>query len=773
MKYSISLFKHKRDNKPQPAQRTWEEICRKIATPVVREEKDGPLFSPATFNPARRAKECVTKLSMLVLDYDHEASFNEDIQPWHERGYRFAAYTTHSHRRVTDSNPNAEDRFRVKIPLKEPIPKAHFSTLWRWAAKVSNGKIDEQAKDESRIFYTPVKASPDAPYEYHFADGDLLDWREIVSEDETDYRQNDSSNGHVYITWESLRSELGRRVISRGRQNSTGKWDARALCHNGKGQSGIFYDPATNRTICNVRCSEEKILLSEGLPSRPQNSGPDFRNDEENTETEISKAQWPDKPDETAFYGVAGELTRAIEPHTEADPVALLTQTLTCFGNIIGHTAYFAAESAQHFLNLFAVIVGSTSKGRKGSSFLQVQRLLSYVDEEWSKNKIVSGLASGEGLIWAVRDPIEKKEPIKDKGRIVDYQTVISDEGIDDKRILVIESEFAQTLKVAAREGNTLSAIIRQAWDSGNIRTLSKNSPTRATDSHISIVGHITKDELNRYLTTTEACNGFANRFLWICSRRSKVLPEGGNVDEINFSNFLLRLKKAQDFARSVQEIRRDESARSLWYEVYEELSEGKPGLLGAVTSRAEAQVMRLACIYALLDLSPVIARPHLEAALALWRYCEDSARFIFGNALGNPVADEILKALRQAGTDGMTRTDIRDLFKRNKSASEIEAALRSLIELGLAHFRQEESEGTNKKTERWFALKAPVKSSPVSYDINDFNDLKNDEVSRQTANVVDVVNVVDEDENFIVCPTDGSKGSRFTYCAKCGEFLR
>src|SRR5437763_14431983 len=100
------------------------------------------------------------------------------------------------------------------------------------------------------------------------------------------------------------------------------------------------------------------------------------------------------------------------------------------------------------------------------------------------------------------------------------------------------------------------------------------------------------------------------------------------------------RLRGARDFALGVHEMKRDAQARSLWYQVYEKLSDGKPGLLGAVTSRAEAQVMRLACLYALLDCSTVISRKHLEAALALWQYCENSARFIFGDDLGDPVAD-------------------------------------------------------------------------------------------------------------------------------------
>ncbi len=139
-----------------------------------------------------------------------------------------------------------------------------------------------------------------------------------------------------------------------------------------------------------------------------------------------------------------------------------------------------------------------------------------------------------------------------------------------------------------------------------------------------------------------------------------------------------------------------------MWCSVYPGLSEGRPGLLGAVTSRAESQVMRVALIYALLDRSQCVCRKHLEAALAVWEYAEASARYIFGDALGDPVADEILAALR-AHLEGLTRTDIRELFKRNRRAERIDTALRLLLEHGLARPQREETGG--RPAERWYAV--------------------------------------------------------------------
>jgi hypothetical protein len=394
-----------------------------------------------------------------------------------------------------------------------------------------------------------------------------------------------------------------------------------------------------------------------------------------------------------------------IEPHSEADPTALLAQILVGFGNMIGKSAHFCAEGDVHPGKLFCCLVGTTSKGRKGSSWGQAWRVLASLDPEWADKCILSGLSSGEGLIWAVRDPIFKKEPIREKKKIVGYQDVITDPGAADKRLLVMESELGSVLRVLRRESNTLSAIIRDAWDKSSLRTMTKNSPAVSTGCHISIIAHITRNELRRHLTETDMANGLANRFLWLCVRRSKCLPEGGELHRENFAPLVHRFKRATEFAKKCGELRRDDQARAVWAAVYNVLSAGNPGLLGATTSRGEAQVMRLAMLYALLDCSPAIRAEHLNAALAMWKYVEHSARHIFGSSLGDPTADEILRALRRAGSAGMTRTEIREHFGRNLGSDEIGRALGELAESSLARFEKRVGEERGRPVERWFVM--------------------------------------------------------------------
>lgn len=416
-------------------------------------------------------------------------------------------------------------------------------------------------------------------------------------------------------------------------------------------------------------------------------------------------SDWPNPLEEIAFHGLVGDFVRLVELHTEADPVALLVQFHVGFGSLVGRGPYCLAESDRHYTNLFTCLAGETSKGRKGTAWGRVRVPLRAADETWAVQRIQTGLSSGEGLIWAVRDAIMTQSRIRDKDGDVAYKQVEEDPGIQDKRLLVLETEFASTLRVMSREGSTLSPIIRLAWDSGDLRAMTKNSPAAATGAHISIIGHITEDELRRYLDRTEIANGFANRFLWICVRRARYLPEGGSLGTVEFAPLQRRLQEAVEFARKLgpTEVRRDAEARCLWCEVYRDLSEGRPGLLGAVVSRAEAQVTRLALLYALLDCSYVIRRVHLKAALALWRYAEASARHIFGDALGDPVADQILVALRSRFPEGLTRTEISALFGRNRSAERIGAALLLLLKHGLARFQPESTPG--RSAERWFAL--------------------------------------------------------------------
>lgn len=391
----------------------------------------------------------------------------------------------------------------------------------------------------------------------------------------------------------------------------------------------------------------------------------------------IPEVKWPELSEE-AFYGLAGDVVRTIAPHTESDPAAILIQFLVTFGSRAGRNPYFLVESDPHYCNLSSVLVGASSKARKGTSFGRIKKL--FKDSDPCFETPPGGLVSGEGLIFHVRDAIY--EQVKDSKSDA-LKAICKDSGVEDKRLLIYESEFSAVLKVLKREGNTLSEVLRQAWDSGDLNTLAKNCKTKATNAHVSLIGHITKEELRKELNEVSYANGFGNRILWALVKRSQYLPEGSPVPEQEMNELKIRLRRTIEGTSSISEIRRDEEARKAWRELYPQLSGGKPGLLGAMTSRGEAQTLRLSCIYALLDLSEQIRLKHLMAAVAVWNFCFQSCQVIFGHALGNPIADQILQALKE-NPEGLTRSEIRDLFRRHKGSKLIVNSLTLLLENGL-----------------------------------------------------------------------------------------
>ncbi len=385
---------------------------------------------------------------------------------------------------------------------------------------------------------------------------------------------------------------------------------------------------------------------------------------------------WP-QLDNRALHGLAGEFVATVAPTTESDPAALLFQFLTAFGNLIGRSAHFTVEASQHYTNLFAVLVGASSKARKGTAWSHVRRVAQAIDPTWTQTRIMSGLSSGEGLIQAVED-----------------------ETASDRRLLIVQSEFVGALKAMERPANPLSPVLRDAWDLGTLRTLTVK-PRVASDCHISMIGHITKPELRAHLSTTDLANGFANRILWVATRRSKLLPEPVEINSVEWNYLVKKLKAAEATGRAVQEMLRDDAARKLWREVYPELSQAYPGMFGAIVSRAEAQTTRLSLLYALLDNSRFIRREHLQAGLAGWRYCEDSARYVFGDSLGDPLADRLRSALREAGTSGLSRTEVHGAAGRNYPAARIDSVLTGFEESGFARMAVEKVE--NRMIERWF----------------------------------------------------------------------
>jgi hypothetical protein len=404
---------------------------------------------------------------------------------------------------------------------------------------------------------------------------------------------------------------------------------------------------------------------------------------------------FPAQPGEAAFHGIMGRIVREIDPYTEANLAAILLQLLVGFGNMVGRGPYWVHEADKHRLNLYLCLVGNTADGKKGTSWGYPRRILSLVDPTWSE-RIIPGINSGPALIEQVAD-----EETTRTGSFL--------RGVGDKRVLLYESEFTRLLAIFARDSETLGMVLRQAWEDENLAALSKKNPVRATGAHVSVVAHVTPEDLQANLSLTDIANGLGNRFLWVCTKASKKLDSEARLDWRRLNPHIEQLKLALEFGQrdiGLDNIPmgRTPTAQKFWKEQLTALQKRRPGLLGAILARGPAQVMRLATTYAVLDQQKYIDVIHLEAALELWGYCVRSIDFIFGDRLGDKDADKLLKALEDAGESGLSQSDIqRKVFSNHKDASELRVLLRRMIRSGLIRRELAESNKRGPRACMWF----------------------------------------------------------------------
>lgn len=363
---------------------------------------------------------------------------------------------------------------------------------------------------------------------------------------------------------------------------------------------------------------------------------------------------------EDAFQGLAGEIVRAVEPHTESDPAALLMQLVVVCGAYIGSEAYSEVEATRHYPNEFLVIVGRTSKARKGTGYDHIKRVFDEVNPGWLDDHELTGIASGEGVLEWMSDDAEPRR---------------------DRELLIMEPELVTVLNAMNRKGSNLSAHLRNLWDHKRLKIIRRQNPIEVTDAHSSIIAHITPEELLQQLSSSDCSNGLANRFLYCLADRARLLPEGGNFSIADIRPQIDELRSNLQWARSAGFLQRTDPAKALWRDLYHEMSQGEPGMLGKVTDRGEPHILRLSMIYALLERKTCVEPHHLEAATAVWMYSLRSAREIFGDRTGNELADKIAAELECRYPSTMTTTDIHGFLQRNSTSKEIGEALKLLLQ--------------------------------------------------------------------------------------------
>lgn len=386
--------------------------------------------------------------------------------------------------------------------------------------------------------------------------------------------------------------------------------------------------------------------------------------------------EWP-KLDPEALHGPVGEAVRIITPETEADPAAMLATMLTGLGAMIGSGPHVVAGHAPHAARLFVMIAGDTASGGKGTSLAAARLVLDRVDPDFMSVRSLGGFGSGEAMVDAVGDG----DPL-------------GEGGAPDKRLLMIEQEYSRTLRAASRDGSTLSLAIRQAWDGSKLESRSRAKTTSATGHHICVVGHIVPDELRRYTTSTDTAGGSANRFLYLCSKRSKLLAHGGADLFGALTPTVKVLQERITASRRIGAVGFTPAGYDRWSELYNVIERDTPGgLLGSTITRGSPHTLRIALLFALLDGERQIDDRHLNAAHALWRYSRDSAAYLFGDSTGDPIAERILEALKPS-PDGLSLTELDKALGKHIPAVQRDQAISLLLNAGKVTTEQQQTAG-------------------------------------------------------------------------------
>ena len=376
-------------------------------------------------------------------------------------------------------------------------------------------------------------------------------------------------------------------------------------------------------------------------------------------------SDWPSIGIE-AFQGPVGDVVKANDRYSEADPAAVLISLLAHAGALVGKRPHFVVSSQEFRSNIFTLLVGPTSLGRKGTAGEAAKQLIG----AGNGLRELGGLVSGEAIVARLGDEEHLGQPA-----------------------LIIEEEFARFLEVAGRNGSTLSHLGRQLFDGRPLCRLSVDQEMIVEDYHAGCIGHITPEELLLRLSAADRVNGLANRFLMVASHSRKRVVWFGKRRDDGVNDLLERAMKA----RERDEVRPNEEVREFLAETYLADSNESPNPLLA---RRWSHAMRLVLVFALMDGAKEIGMAHVTAALAMVDYAEATVRYVFPDTFKSSLANRLLQIVQEHADDGVTLSQISKRFANHIEVAERDEALRELEDANL--IRCMESKGGGRSARKF-----------------------------------------------------------------------
>jgi len=388
--------------------------------------------------------------------------------------------------------------------------------------------------------------------------------------------------------------------------------------------------------------------------------------------------------DAACLYGLIGEVARAGSEDTETNAVAIAANFMAYLSCAIGRGAYLPIGNTRHHARLFCLHIGRSGRGRKGDAVwlaLRIDQAMRVMNEAFTPQIHRGGLSSREGLVALMHDGYRQ-------GRLQVAP-------IEDKRLWVVESEFANVLHQGRRDGNTLSAALRDCWDGIDLKPATKSNRLYASEPHVCLSGAISPSELTDLLGARELTNGFANRFLMVWAERSRVLPFPKETPQTIVQDLANRTMEVLAFVHAdrhaeCEHLRMELSLQAKWRygQIYrEELNEDLgDSVVVALLERRAPMLLRIAMLFALTDLQARIEERHIDAAMAWIRHATASIRFVFVSSAEDArltqvlaLSHRVLTFLRKRGQ--ATRSEISsECFRGKVSKIQIDASLEYLL---------------------------------------------------------------------------------------------
>ncbi|MES2211397.1 MAG: DUF3987 domain-containing protein, partial [Chloroflexota bacterium] len=378
---------------------------------------------------------------------------------------------------------------------------------------------------------------------------------------------------------------------------------------------------------------------------------------------------FPDPPAAAAFSGLLGECVYDIAPGTDASLVGLLGCLIAFAGALVPGRAYFHGQQTS---SPFVALVGESSIGRKGTAMRRVQDAMSTCVEAVYVNRvIVDGINSGEGLV----------SHLTWKHDSFPYEPTVG---------LVYEEEYASLLASRGREGSTLDPKMRQAFDGGPLSNRRSNETKTISPPYwLPALIAITPDELRIRLEAGALQSGSANRWLYLAVEKRETPATN---DEPAFARehaaaIVAARRVALDDSHPV---RVQPAVITTLTEYGDYLPTVSIGISRDLVRRLNVIAFRVALIHALVERSDYVTTEHLERALALTEYGRLGIPWIFGETIGSPDADLLLRHLVTSGRltkRAITQEIIRDPIRR-------QSAIDELVRLGRAEVVTVQPEG-------------------------------------------------------------------------------